>query len=183
MTVEVPHSTQSPPRIEDLSIALHLGAHKTASTYLQSCLELNQPSLADANTAILTPHDLRGQLVDRTPAPGGRGTPQARQRRQQRLTDLIQKAGELQNASRIVVSEENLIGSCRINLVHGELYPDLVKRLSWLPDWLNTPSTTVFMGIRSYASYFSSNLTTALQRGNCPNRQDVAKSLLGRRRG
>lgn len=153
------------PDRRELTVCVHLGAHKTATTYIQRSLDGARASLAAAGTAIILPADIRGRIGLKNPSI--RFTPEENAGRiadaQPKLDALLEQAARAVPATRIVLSEETLIGSSRHNLSRQSLYDDIALRLRVLPDWLNSGRVTFFFSTRAYPEFFASNVTTAIR--------------------
>ena len=113
-------------------IYLHLGAHKTATTYLQAILELNQGRIAAGGRAYWRIDQLRplieGGIKDYFPAKGPLG-------RLRRMTSF--KTGPYRALSSLlsvdrpcIVSDENMLGHAYETL-KGRFYPNARRRLDY----------------------------------------------------
>lgn len=67
--------------------------------------------------------------------------------------------------SRILLSDEQILGTCELNITNAILYPELSKRLECFPEAWKTSQTAVFLAIRNYADFFASAHTTVVRRG------------------
>src|SRR6056297_3069803 len=154
-----------PPAPPDLTVSVHLGAHKTATTYIQRSLEGARAELTARGVALVLPRDIRGRIGLQNPA--ARFSVAENDRRiaegREKLDALFRRACAEAGAHRLVVSEETLIGSSRHNLSSQSLYDDIGLRLEVLPGWLNSPRTTFFFSTRAYPGFFASNATTAVR--------------------
>lgn len=165
---------------DKLDICLHLGAHKTATTYLQKRLDKNRDVLSEAGVQLFLPKDIRGKIGLKLPSPR---QSYARNLRRcadtgPRLRRMIRNGVEDKPPTkRVIVSEENLIGSCKNNLILNGLYPDLAMRLSLLSEHFNDSSVTIFFTVRTYSKFVTSNYTSALRNGTLLEKAEVASSL------
>ena len=66
----------------------------------------------------------------------------------------------------------------RRNLSLKSLYPDLNLNLAGFPDALNHPNVTFLFALREYGSFFSSNVTTTMRRGNVFDLEKLRASLI-----
>ncbi|MCC5984126.1 MAG: hypothetical protein JJU42_07165 [Rhodobacteraceae bacterium] len=128
-----------------MRIGLHLGAHKTASTYLQRALKRQRDGLLRAGVAAFGPDRLRSDL--RLPSlaePDG-----ARAADFAPLREAI--AAEHAAGRRVLLSEENLLGTTRPGrIAHGaQLYPLAAPRVSAVLSGLGVTGARVFLAIRS----------------------------------
>ncbi len=148
------------------TLALHLGAHKTATTTLQRAFDARRRELLRLGTGYLGPGDLRDEpgLVFPKPEMPPSRIAQVQGRTASLLETLVPGAlGE--RRSRLLVSEENILGTPRLMLRHAALYPGLTARLGALPaDW-DMADTHIFLSIRDYAGFFASCHSTVAQQG------------------
>ena len=149
---------------------LHLGAHRCATTTFQTYLDVNREGLARNDIALWTPQNTRnGQFQDFFCQPGEEGSEltQAQMRLRAQL-DAMQE-------SRLLVSEENMIGAPCNNLDTRMLYPGFLPRLSRFKSAFAGHVTHIGLSIRSYDSYWASLLSFAVLRGYpMPDAQQVA---------
>ncbi len=137
-------------------VVLHLGAHKTATTSIQMALNGARADLQALGTALILPNDLRrGGAADQVDEHGDAPSLEMQ---------LLTMAGD-ETVQRIVLSEENLIGSSGHNLARRSLYPNVTRRLRKLPAALDHPNVTVLFALRDYGPFLSSSATTAVRRG------------------
>lgn len=150
-----------------MDITLHIGAHRTGTTSLQNCLMLNQGKLAGAGLAFWGPRRTRAGLFDGLICnPGAIDTEADRKAR--RSTDLI--SGELEQLEktgvrRLIVSEENMIGTQRNNLLTERLYLHAEERLSRFRTAFAGRRLRVALSVRSQDSYWTSVLSFCFLRG------------------
>ena len=137
------------------SIALHLGAHKTATTHLQTVMERNASVLAAAGVAFAGPRDLRGSgktLFDRFPGPRN-PTPHASAR------PVGEELAALANgAGRLVLSEENYLGPTfpTGSQAGVPLYSQAETRVARLVELFAPLPVELFLAIRNPASFLIS---------------------------
>lgn len=136
---------------------LHLGAHKTATTYLQTRLEMSADVLSAFGVRVVLPEEMRSftglafaknrqtSLRQQLAAWKGRSALSAE------LAEIERSAPPT-----ILISEENIIGNSRQILRTGKLYHQARQRLRTLPKHLNSERTEIFIAIRSYANFFAS---------------------------
>ncbi|MFD1160567.1 hypothetical protein [Roseovarius aestuarii] len=161
-------------------LVIHMGAHKTATTYIQSALNAQREPLKSQGILMVLPSDLRGtgmlqgKKTQGAAAESGDGAGS----KKRNLTTLLGEMAADPDTRRIVVSEEGLIGSPRNNLNRRSLYPNLTSKLANLPKPLDHPNVTFLLSLRDYGSFFSSNVTTAVRRGNIFDPEQLHASLL-----
>ncbi|MEO3414574.1 hypothetical protein AAFO92_07975 [Roseovarius sp. CAU 1744] len=140
--------------LETRRLVLHLGAHKTATTYIQSVLAAERAALRAKGVGLILPGDLRRDTA-----------PQDRQGKISDATRQLTAFAADPAINQIVLSEENLIGSTGNNLRRNSLYPGLKRKLSRLPAPLDHPNNRILFALRDYGPYLSSSVTTAIRRG------------------
>jgi len=143
--------------VEDWRI--HIGAHKTATTHLQDTLALMKPDLAEQGIDYLRRGDFRRKtrviLSARSPARllGGQALGLAVGWQLQRLCC---------GGPRLVVSEENLLGS-NAGLMAPTLYTGMERRVSALNALARRARLTLFLSIRSFDRVMPGGYVTALR--------------------
>lgn len=132
---------------------LHIGAHKTASTHLQSVLQANQSRLRGAGCAYFGPEALRGDLK----------LPRVRANDAVYRRDLAPLRAALQIAQsdccRILISEENIHGGGPRPPVMAQgsrYYPNAVQRIIRLLDGLETQSAVIALALREPGAHLVS---------------------------
>jgi hypothetical protein len=142
------------PDIANLQIALHVGAHKTATTHLQRSLLDHRPALAQQGVQVYGPPQLRSGTTTLVSRFGlqARGTPKA-----VAADPAVVLAQLAQGADRLVVSEENFIGTLqnRWGNVLTPLYAKAGARIAAIAT-AASPPLDVFLAIRNPASFLSS---------------------------
>lgn len=128
-------------------IVLHVGFHKTASTYLQSVLEASIDRLHAAEIGYVTLAEMRRDITPRVRRPGVFGT---------RLRAGVRAVlARNKSCTRLVLSDENLSGGSR-ELIDGSFYAPIFDRTVRLADALGSADVQVMIATRSYDSYVSS---------------------------
>lgn len=135
-----------------MTLHLHIGAHKTASTHLQAILRKNQPSLADNGIAFLPPETIRDaikywRIAVETMAPLPTVSGLLAKRKLAKMDT---------GAARMIASDENSLGHCRTMIRRGELYARALPRLRLWRSLADRRETTVYLCIRNYAPFFTS---------------------------
>ena len=136
----------------DFTVALHVGAHKTATSHLQRSVHRAADALAEAGVRYYGPEHLR--LPGRSlPALFG-----LKAGAKQRRAPADQMALLRKGADRLVLSEENFIGvlnTPRRRAVRVR-YPDAGPRISALAQAMDCGGVDVFLGIRHPATFLNS---------------------------
>ncbi|RYH10667.1 hypothetical protein [Tropicimonas sp. IMCC6043] len=151
-----------------MHVTLHLGAHRTAATTLQRFLALNAKSLAAEGVAIWIPSETR------------RGLFSGLVRRPDSVTLQLERLGrhsvgrlrmrqhglERAGATRLLVSEQNLIGTAEDCLRSERLYPFAFERLDRIVPAFHERCDRILFGIRAYDRFWSSLLSQAVMNGH-----------------
>ncbi|NVO29138.1 hypothetical protein HJ526_17070 [Donghicola sp. C2-DW-16] len=140
------------------TIRLHVGVHKTATTYLQHYLLLNRSALAKEGLAYWPMEDIRGQFQSAWDQ-----CVLERYSRRERLISLIRRnrifpkmRAWFELDRDILLSEENLLGEC-CDFFDGEIYPNAAARLACLARALpNNKSVEIWLCLRSYPDFLAS---------------------------
>ncbi|MDO5529701.1 MAG: hypothetical protein Q4F71_09885 [Paracoccus sp. (in: a-proteobacteria)] len=134
-----------------MTVRIHVGAHKTATTHLQSALREVRADLARAGMGYIGPGRLRG----------GNGSLEQCLRQPGRAGAASRAVGESLRAARaqfgdLLLSEENILGGTRRSHIFGPegmLYPRAVERLRYVITLLGRPRASVFLSVRDPASF------------------------------
>lgn len=134
------------------SIALLVGAHKTASTHLQNTLLSAKTRLAAEGVGVIGPHDVRRHL---------RLAMQPDRRSAAEVTALARAALDrlCPGARHVVVMEENTLGATSRNLLLGEkglIYPFAARRLREAIACFGGAEVRVGLAIRNPADFLPS---------------------------
>ena len=165
----------SPPKV-----ALHIGVHKTATTHLQRSMLAFDDQLVAQGVRYFGPDKLRGagkSLIDRF----GLKVEGARTKTMPIFTPLQERAQMLGDGTRMVLSDENFIGTLQTGA--GEmsmpLYPRAPERIAALAAALDAGPIDVFVGVRNPSSFLVSAYSQLLMGGKArPFEQYLAKNPL-----
>lgn len=152
----------------------HLGAHRTGSTAFQRILAKNADTLAAEGIVAWGPDELRVKQHFYLPEHGA-FAPGAAKALAADLADV--------DARRLVFSEENMIGSMRLNLLEGAFYDDMALRLEAYRALIGQAPARIGFGIRDYAAYWASAYAYLLPRHDLPRFDELKRGLLRQRRG
>lgn len=140
----------------EVSIRLHLGAHKTATTYLQAELSRNAAVLAARDIVYVPMREFRSWRRGLSrPRPFRTRMPLARQ--------LEQWNPECRRTC--IISDENIIGTCDDIVRTGALYPKLISKLGVLAQMLRAHQPCLFLSVRSYDAFYAAAYCEALRHG------------------
>lgn len=166
-----------------VEVILHVGAHRTGTTSLQSWLLQNADALEGAGIAVWGPDRTRGGLfaglMKRPDAVTLADDLQA-QRSAVRIRDELDRLAGA-GIRQLIVSEENMIGTMPICLDHATIYPDARARLDRIAAAFDGAVTGVGLALRSYDDWWASVLATAAGPGVAQT--DVLHRLAGHPRG
>ncbi|MFT4012390.1 MAG: hypothetical protein QM682_03105 [Paracoccus sp. (in: a-proteobacteria)] len=148
-----------------MSVSIHLGAHKTASTHLQLSLRLARDDLRMGGLFLAEPSMLREEaaaLPLSDALAGGAGCPA-----QARCRDLLAQARG--DAPHLLLTEENILGGTRRGSLfsrRGLIYPFAVRRAGQAIQICGGGPSTLFLALRDPASFNVSAFALQLSLGN-----------------
>jgi len=147
-----------------MQIVLHLGAHRTATTSLQRLLGDNPAALRQAGLAYWGPTRLRAGLFD-----GLYGAetvlPPRRAGRPARRAALQAEMAAQGGTTRLLVSDEDMLGTMRLLTQAQRLYPGAGARVARFAEGFAAHEVTLGLSIRCYDAFWASVLGWRMQRG------------------
>ncbi len=158
---------QKPPHIH-----LHLGAHKTATTYLQNLLAANRDALAAQGVHFRPLDDIRNGLTDNLNLPwpkvkGDKRLPKNFEAAESWFNDVVDRATVAEGHT-IILSDENLLTGHLRKLRSGRLDLDAELQLPNLRALAKNMPIRVFFSVRNQAdvanSMFSERIASGLER-------------------
>lgn len=148
-----------------MKVILHVGAHRCATTTFQDYLRRNSGRLERRGIGFWGPRRTRNGLFSGIqPGPGvatGRDLPRRAAGRVQ--IQLTRSAGL--GVGHLVVSDENMMGSVRMNLRMGALYCGVGERMARFAQVFGARATEVVLSVRALDAFWTSSLGYALARG------------------
>lgn len=149
-----PNNQGSPCLLGDRKIHLHLGAHKTATTYLQNNLARNKAALLEHGVLYLPLGDTRSRVSKNLVAlaRSSRDVAGLAARREALLDGLGRE--ELARCHTVLISDENLTGGPGA-FRKGKIYHSIAADWAHVHDELG-PNISVQFSIRDYPGFFSS---------------------------
>lgn len=182
-----PDSDQKAPS----RLLLHLGAHRTGSTNLQSCLHQNRESLSAAGIGYWGPAVLRqGRLpgLYKSFNPGVDPEAQALETREIIAANREILRVRLANQQKyghqtLIVSDENLLGDMQLNLARGALYKNAEARLALVAGVFGTGVAKIALGIRAQETYWPSLMAYRIARGAAAPGPEKLAALASQTRG
>lgn len=149
-----------------MEVVLHLGAHKTASAYLQSRLSANG-QLLRSHGAFCVPLPFLRREVTGHIGPVVRGLvfgSVARRRLRAGVERMLEDtAGP--HLSRLVLSDPDILGDTATLVDKGAFYATVRERLGALADALPMAPATIMLSIRGYADFFAAAYGQRLRDG------------------
>lgn len=163
-----------------MKVILHIGAHRTGTTSLQSYVHRHRGALRDAGLAYWGPARTRkGLFAGIQPAPH-LDLHAARRARGRILLQMDKVARN--GASALLVSEENMMGSVRLNIRTRRLYRDIGQRLSRYVHAFDGQVDTVVLSVRGLDAYWGSAICYGVARGHCVPDADACRDIAAARR-
>ena len=146
-----------------MNLCLHLGAHKTATTHLQTAFDRAAPQLARQGIGWMGPRRLRAGPTDlrRLLDDCGRTPWKARQA----ARALRQESA---SAGRLILSDELILGDttpARLFAPRGQLYPLAQARLENLVGLMDGSGIRLFLAVREPADFLISAFGEELRMG------------------
>ncbi|MDD5272720.1 MAG: hypothetical protein PHU14_08390 [Methylovulum sp.] len=151
-------------------IHIHLGAHKTATTFIQNNLARQQPWLREQQIAYIPLATLRQHFT-----PSFWALTQAQTADQAALigqlcatllADIHASGFDPEHTRLLVLSEENLLGALGSLNHKGVLYPELAKRMQLLAQVFAGCDVQAFLAIRNYRDFYASAYAETLRQGH-----------------
>lgn len=164
-----------------MQIALYLGAHRTGSTYIQTQLQNCSSELLACGVKIVPLERVRDSITREVSNPWLRLLKPGFMRKNAILGFLRREADK--GVKRIVVSDENLLGSIHGIFFNKDFYPNLQDRLSCLAANHTEFEISVFLAVRSYEWFFSSAYAHAIKTRDLPDFNHLKTRLLSFKRG
>jgi hypothetical protein len=151
-----------------MKINVHLGVHKTATTFIQSQLHDNRTQLTDAGIAFCGIWHVRKTFTSAFDVmswidPMAR--PLIRTRLGRRLARVLPDTSGVET---FILSDENLLGLISANHRLGSLYPNARRRVALLDALLAGHQVHYFLSIRRYPDYLTSSWLQLASRGKAP---------------
>lgn len=151
-----------------MEVILHIGAHRTGTTSFQNYVRTSRAVLDGQGIGFWGPWRTRNGLLDGIISPAD--TPEQATRAARRVQMNLRKSRSM-GKTQLIVSDENLIGSCRQSLRAGRLYPDIGERMAKVHAGFGTITRVCFQ-IRSPEIWWSSALAFVVERGQAvPDRR------------
>lgn len=147
-----------------MEIILHVGAHRTATTSFQHYMRQNATVLRRQRLAFWGPRKTRAGLLAGLLPRNDASAPDMDTLRR-RIAQALTRA-EKTGISRLIVSEENLLGLPAHNLRSARLYPQAAERMEQVARAFDHRIDRVVMTVRPQHRYWPSAMAYAVQRGH-----------------
>jgi hypothetical protein len=173
-----PVNVNTKDMVYNFRVRIHLGAHKTATTFLQNWLLTHQAYLRTEQIAYLPLHAIRNRfMTEFGEACNGQEISEAKVAE---LRELIFAEAEacklrLDDAKVLLISEENLLGTMYPLYGEGKLYPFLKPRMDLLARIFVDYEIEGFLSIRNYADYYASAYSDVLKRSYLVQRRQITE--------
>lgn len=149
-----------------MDVILHLGAHRTATTTFQHYMRDHHDRLAADDVCFWGPHRTRRSvfpgLFRSSTAPKGRNVAQRAEGRIRMFAKQAQGKGVRQ----LLVSDENLLGTCIQNIRTGRLYPAAGERTARISAAFGGRLRRIVLSIRSPDLWWASAAAMTVSRGH-----------------
>lgn len=150
-----------------MKISLHLGAHKTASTFIQDGFEKNLTELRAAGVDFIPTGTLRRTFTQPLNAMMQRPAEERDAMRASAaafLTDALAASG----CGRMILSDENLLGVPAHLVMAGRMYDPEPTKMATLAEVLAPHEVEIFIGTRQMAQFGRSVFCEAIRARSMP---------------
>ena len=149
-----------------MDVILHLGAHRTGSTTFQSYMRRSHSELSSSKVGYWGPQRTRqGLFAGIVPSPSvtfpDKGQARAVGRVQMQMARTAQSG-----VWKLLVSDENMIGTVRHNLRKRVLYPGIGERMAHFAQAFDGRLKRVVLNIRSHDLFWASSIAYGVARGH-----------------
>lgn len=165
--------------VNRVEISLHLGAHRTGTTSIQKFFGSNGAQLEAAGLGYWGPKRTRGGLMHgliKNPANLTEQDIRLGQRAVGRIR-LERDRMTFEGKRKLIISEENLLGTMAQNLNSKVLYSQATARLGRLAPSLNDAPVRISLSIRSLDVYWASALAFRIRAGMPVPGRDIIDQL------
>ncbi|MEO0485598.1 MAG: hypothetical protein AAF092_06775 [Pseudomonadota bacterium] len=143
-----------------MQLDLHIGAHKTGTSWLQQVFQGNQAALL--SNGIKIPHHRKTRKFVTVPCQlkayqrlGQDWNTKYTDQELQTIIDSYILSLRGSGARRVVLSDENMLGHCGHIVRGGMLYSRKQAFLGVLAEFLPRPPRRIFISVRDYSAFFS----------------------------
>ena len=167
-----------------MDVTLHFGAHRTATTTFQRMMGQSGPALRARGLAYWGPKRTRSALFDGLLGPAAGILPWTSRRGNRAAGRVALALDKLQadGVRRLLVSEENMVGTLRQTLSVAKLYPDTFGRASRLAGAFGGRCTRIGLSIRSYDDWWASAIAFSVAKAGPAPSEALNRALVSQPR-
>jgi len=147
-----------------MEIALHIGAHKTASTFMQGMFANNSYVLGKQAVRFVPHATLRAEVTARL----GKVDDPGRARKLQRAAEFLANELVTPGIRRLILSEENLLGGPELLEQTRTLYQRPHRKLADLAPMVAGRDLTIYLSIRNILHFAGAILVECFRTGRYP---------------
>ena len=149
-----------------MDIILHLGAHRTGTTTFQHYLRDQGAFLEERGVVLWGPHHCRDHVFPGLFRNVARQKGRNIARRAEGRARMLAAQASVKGAAHLLVSDENLLGTCIQNLRAGRLYPAAGERAARIAAAFGQSLNRIVLSIRSQELYWASAAALTVSRGH-----------------
>lgn len=150
-----------------MDVILHLGSHRTGSTTFQSYMRRSSLELAQNGVGYWGPLRTRQGLFSGIMPSPRLNTGRDAQRRAEGRVQIQLARTDHTGMRKLLVSDENMIGSVRENLRCRALYPAIGERMARYARAFEGHVSRIVLNIRAQDLYWASAVSYGVSRGHC----------------
>lgn len=147
-----------------MKVILHIGAHRTGTTSFQAYMRRNSDFTRARRIGFWGPMRTRKGLFSGIQPNVGQGPHAARRARGRVLLQM--NKSERNGIKTLIVSDENMLGTMRLNMRSRSLYGDVGERMARYANAFDGRIDTVVMSVRALNHYWSSAAAYCVARGH-----------------
>ncbi len=149
-----------------MDVILHLGAHRTATTTFQHYMRDHLDTLETQNVRFWGPQRARKSvfpgLFRNSTAPQGRNVA----KRAEGRVRLFAQQAQMSGVRKLLISDENMLGTCVQNIRTGRLYPGAGERTARISAAFGGRVRRIVLSIRSPDLWWASAAALTVARGH-----------------
>lgn len=165
-----------------MDVILHLGSHRTGSTTFQSYMRRSNSALSDRDIGYWGPPRTRkGLFSGLIPVAGVISAAKMQRRAEGRVQMQLDQSAK-RGIRKLLISDENMIGSVRYNLRKRSIYPNIGERMTHFARAFDGRVTRLVLNIRAQDLFWSSCVAYGVARGHRVLPQEGLENIAARRR-
>lgn len=149
-----------------MDVILHVGAHRTATTSFQHHLRAQRADLSRQNVGFWGPIHTRTSVFPGLFRTAGLQRRRHVGRRAEGRLALMLARLEAQGVEKLIVSDENMIGTCVQNFRYGALYPAIGDRMARVAAAFDGRISRVLLTVRAQDLWWASAAAFTVARGH-----------------